>query len=305
MIKPHPNFLNKEPQSPAQQTEQLPDEKKLKALLDNDLVEVAQRLIDQFKLPFLIKASEDGKNTLESILSAGEQHLNRFITVDPDTLEMKQDSRKMAKTDYEVLITGETGTGKEIIAASMIADRRGKLQAVNCAGFPETLIESELFGYEKGAFTGAETRRAGLMLAAANGVLFLDEVGELPMNVQAKLLRALQEKRIRRVGSTMDEDINCKFVCATHRDLRQMVKEGTFRKDLYARISSLELDINPLRKRMCDVVPITESLSGGKKFIEKYETELNNGLFDLSLNVRSLQQHVIRFNVLGKVSTNK
>lgn len=260
----------------------------------------AQSLIEKFKLPYFIKDS-----VLVNMFTEGEKWLQKFITVHPTTLLMKEDSKKMALTDYEVLITGETGTGKELIAKSMIGARTGSIKAVNCAGFPETLIESELFGHVKGAFTGAENSKPGLLQVAKDGVMFLDEVGELPMSVQAKLLRALQEKRVRRVGAVVDEDINCKFVCATHRNLRKMVEEDKFRRDLYARISTLELDILPLRDRREDIVPICESIEGGSKFLEHYKTALNDGTLDISLNVRSLQQYIIRFNVLGKVMLSK
>jgi transcriptional regulator with PAS, ATPase and Fis domain len=226
-------------------------------------------------------------------------HLKEFITIEDETLRMKEDARKIAKSEHEVLITGETGTGKELIAKSMIGERIGAIKAVNCAGFPSELIESELFGHIRGSFTGANTEKEGLLSAAKDGIMFLDEVGELPMHVQAKLLRALQDKSIRKVGSNVEEKITCKFVCATHRNLKKMVESKEFRQDLYARISTLELHIKPLRDRKCDIVPITESLKGGKDFLLKHQDELP--LLDLSLNVRSLQQHVIRFAVLGRL----
>jgi transcriptional regulator with PAS, ATPase and Fis domain len=303
MIKPYPFPIPQQTQQ-----ESPPNEKQLRTMLEQEdwqeFMPVVQQFIDKFKLPYEI-VIEDNKPHLRNILSRGQQKLQTFITVDPETKEMKLDALKMSTTPHEVLICGDSGTGKEIIAQAMIADRKGEIKAVNCAGFPETLIESELFGYVKGAFTGADTTRDGLMTAAAGGVMFLDEIGEMPMSVQAKLLRALQEKRIRRVGSNKTEEINCKFVFATNQDLNKMVKEGTFRKDLYARISTLELFINPLSKRKCDINPITESLQNGKAFLEKYGDDLHSGALDLSLNVRSLQQHVIRFNVLGKVLYNK
>lgn len=291
-------------QQPLPPKEVPPTEEKLLFMLQNgpELVDVVISLINKFKLPFTVKINPETKcGSLEPTLSDGEMWLQRFISVDSDTIVMKDYARKMAKSRYEVLITGETGTGKELIAKSMIADREGKVLGINCAGFPETLIESELFGHVKGSFTGAMTDKRGLMAAATKGVFFLDEIGEMPMPLQAKLLRALQERRIRKVGALEDEEITCKFVCATNRNLKEMVDKGTFRKDLYARISTLELDIKPLRERKCDLVPITESLENGLKFLEKYKDALLSDRLDISCNVRSLQQHVTRFTVLGKV----
>ena len=227
--------------------------------------------------------------------------MQKFITVDPDTLRMKDRVMKMAACDYEVLIEGETGTGKETIAKAMIGKRTGPIRAINCAGMPRELIESELFGHVQGAFTGAIKHKNGMLTEAAGGIMFLDEVGELPLDIQAKLLRVIAEKTIRKVGGTVEEKISCKIVTATNKSLKKMVQEGLFRQDLYARLSTLEVHIKPLRERMCDVVPITESLVGGKAFLEKHRVELLQGALDLSLNVRSLLQYVIRFNVLGEL----
>ena len=168
-------------------------------------------------------------------------------------IAMKECAKKMSFCEYPVLITGETGTGKEIIAKSMIAGRTGMIQAINCAGFPSELIESELFGHVKGSFTGATEHKVGLMESAKDGVCFLDEIGEMPMHAQAKLLRALQDKKIRKVGSNVSVDINCKFVFATNRDIKEMCKVGSFRLELYARLSVLELHISPLNDRMEDL----------------------------------------------------
>lgn len=281
--------------------ERIPDEKRLRDLVlgGPDTADIAQQLIDKWKLPYVII-----NNELRSAFTQGELFLQQFITVDPQTIQMKEDAVKMAKSPYEVLISGETGTGKELIAKSMIGDRKGSIKSVNCAGFPRELIESELFGYVKGAFTGADSQgRDGLMMAATGGVMFMDEIGELPIDVQAKLLRAIQDKTIRKVGGKVEESIDCKFVCATNRNLKKMVEDGQFRKDLYARISTLELSIKSLAERKCDVVPIIESLPGGKVFLEKFKDEL--ALFDLSLNVRSLQQHIIRYSVLGRVTVER
>lgn len=269
----------------------------LKALVEAGAVDVVLQLIEKHSLPYKIEG-----NKLVDSLKGTDLYLTRFITKDPACLEMKSDVIKLAKCPNEILITGATGTGKEILARAMIGDRQGSFIAVNCAGLPEQLIESELFGHERGAFTGAESAKQGLCQAAKDGVLFLDEIGELPISVQAKLLRALQDKRVRRVGSLKEEEINCKFVCATHRNLRQMVKEEKFREDLFARISTFELHIPSLTQRQCDILPLILNEKGGDKFLEALKKE--NGRLDdidLSFNVRSIQRVVARFNVLGKV----
>jgi len=277
-----------------------PSEQSLRLMLKNSLEKVVAQLIVQFNLPYRIENGE-----LLDALQGTEVWLKQFITKDRDTLGMLDDVVKLAKSPDEVLITGETGTGKELIARAMIGNRaenKGRFIAANCAGFPEQLIESELFGYVKGAFTGAEGQRQGLFATANNGVLFLDEIGELPLSVQAKLLRALQDKRIRRVGATVEEDINCKFVCATHRNIKSMVDKGLFRQDLYARISTFELHIKPLRERAEDVVPILMSLTGGESFLGELRRQGKTvGVLNLELNCRSLQQYVKRWNVLGRL----
>ena len=278
-----------------------PQRSTLEAMLasveDGSMDEIIQSKIEQWKLPYFV---ENG--ILKDTLSQGEVYLRQFITCDPLTIQMKEDARLISKTNYPVLIYGATGTGKEIIAKSMIGDRKGEpVKAVNVAALPSELVESELFGSVKGSYTGSTGDKEGLFTSAKAGIMFLDEVGELALHLQAKLLRVLQDNTIRKVGSNKDEQINCKFVCATHRDLKNMVNKGLFREDLYARISTLELDIRPLEQRLCDCVPIAESIPKGKKFLERYSNELKNGKLDLSLNVRSIQRYIIRFDTLGKI----
>lgn len=284
---------------------QAPTEQSLRMLLLQGAAfyEMIEKQISKWNLPWRVEKHPDGTATLEPIFSTGESHLNKFITVNPLMLSMKDRARKMMLTEHPVLITGETGTGKELIAKSMIGDRKGLIQALNCAGFPSELIESELFGHVKGAFTGAYSDKIGLMQSAENGICFLDEVGELEMPVQSKLLRALAEKRIRPVGSNKSVDISCKFVYATNRDLKKMTEglHPSFRLDLYARISTLEVDLLPLRNRMEDCIPIVSSMDGGEKFLLKYGKDLTEGKLDLRLNVRSLEQYVTRYNVLGEI----
>ncbi len=171
--------------------------------------------------------------------------------------------RKVAPTDSTVLIQGESGTGKELVARAMHEQsQRAKapLISVNCAAIPETLIESELFGHEKGSFTGATSNRTGLVEAADGGTLFLDEIGELPLEAQARLLRVLQEGEIRRVGSVQSQKVDVRLVAATHRDLKTMARQGMFREDLYYRLNVIELRLPPLRERGRDVMLIAEAL---------------------------------------------
>lgn len=170
--------------------------------------------------------------------------------------------KKVAPTTSTVLILGETGTGKELIAKSIhqLSDRANKpLICVNCAAIPETLIESELFGYDKGAFTGANTNRMGLVEAADSGTLFLDEIGELPPEAQARLLRFIQEGEIRRIGATQSREVDVRLICATHRDLLAMSQQGNFRADLYYRINVIRLELPPLRERGKDVIDIAQA----------------------------------------------
>lgn len=278
-------------------------EDKLKFLVSQgiDGVEAAISYIKKDKLPYQIVDLTNGVYELKSIYTPGELYLNQFITVDKDMLEMKREAALMSKTNYEVLVMGESGTGKELISCSQIDDRKGQLKTVNCAGLPSELIESELFGHVRGAFTGAEKQKNGLIAEANDGVMFLDEIGDMPMEVQAKLLRAIQYKVIRKVGANTEEQVTCKFVCATNRDLKTMVEKGLFREDLYARLSTLELYISPLRDRLCDIEPICLSIEGGKEFWVKHGQQIMDKVLQLPLNVRSLQQYIIRNKVLGRV----
>jgi two-component system, NtrC family, response regulator HydG len=174
-------------------------------------------------------------------------------------LEMYNKIRKVAPTDSNVLIQGESGTGKELVARALHnLSRRAKapLISVNCAAIPESLIESELFGHEKGAFTGASAGRAGLVEAADGGTLFLDEIGELPLEAQARLLRVLQEGEIRRVGSVQSQKVDVRLIAATHRDLKSLSKIGQFREDLYYRLHVIALKLPALRERGSDVSEI-------------------------------------------------
>jgi DNA-binding NtrC family response regulator len=162
----------------------------------------------------------------------------------------------VAPTDAGVIIFGESGTGKEVVASairSASGRANGPFVAVNCSAFPESLIEAELFGHERGAFTGATQRREGCFKAADGGTLLLDEVGEIPLSVQAKLLRVLQERVIQPLGSDQPIPLDVRLICATHRNLKQMIAAGTFREDLYYRLNVLDIHVPPLRSRRSDL----------------------------------------------------
>lgn len=186
---------------------------------------------------------------------------------------------KVAPTAATVLIHGETGTGKELVARALHEEstRSNHLMiSVNCAAIPETLIESELFGYEKGAFTGASNNREGLVAAADGGTLFLDEIGELPLEAQARLLRVLQEGEVRPLGSVESRKVDVRLIAATHRDLRKLTKENKFREDLYFRLNVVQLELPPLRERGRDIITIAEYL------LQRYCAQFHKPLLKLS-----------------------
>ncbi|MCK6547075.1 sigma-54 dependent transcriptional regulator [Myxococcota bacterium] len=221
----------------------------------------------------------------------------------PAILALFRQLERVAKSDVTTLIHGESGTGKELVARA-IHDSGGRAKgpfvAVNCAAVPETLQESELFGHEKGAFTGATTRRIGRFEQANGGTLFLDEIGELSAGAQAKLLRVLQERRFHRVGA--DEEITSDFrlVAATHRDLAKEVKEGRFREDLYFRVAVYELEMPPLRARAQDVVLLAETFVTEHAAREGRPLELTEDVrealltYDWPGNVRELKNAIER-----------
>jgi sigma-54 dependent transcriptional regulator, acetoin dehydrogenase operon transcriptional activator AcoR len=165
---------------------------------------------------------------------------------------------KVAQSNIAVVITGESGTGKELVAREIhrLSERKGAFQAINCAALPENLIESELFGYRRGAFSGAVGDKMGLVRAAHQGTLFLDEIGDMPLEAQTKLLRVLQEKEVLPIGATVPERVDIRVVCATHRDLEARVARGMFRGDLLARLRELSVELPPLRHRREDLYPL-------------------------------------------------
>nr|WP_284709279.1 PEP-CTERM-box response regulator transcription factor [Marinobacter sediminum] len=190
-------------------------------------------------------------------------NIKGIVASSPQMLAVCRTLEKVAPTDITTLITGETGTGKELLARALhdLSSRaREPFVAINCAAIPENLLESELFGFEKGSFTGATQSKKGKIENANGGTLFLDEIGDMPMALQAKLLRFLQERVVDRVGSVKAIAVDVRVVCATHRDVRQLIDSGDFREDLYYRISEITLDVPALREREGDALVIAQSL---------------------------------------------
>ena len=203
--------------------------------------------------------------------TGGESPLEGVITGSREMLKVCRTVEKVAPSDATVLVLGESGTGKELIARSVhsLGGRSdGRFVAINCAAIPENLLESELFGYEKGAFTGAAKQTPGKIEMAHGGTLFLDEVGDMPMALQAKLLRFLQERVIERVGGRQEIPVDVRVICATHKDLPQLAREGEFREDLYYRISEIAIRIPALREREGDALLLA------RVFLEKYSQQM-------------------------------
>ena len=185
--------------------------------------------------------------------------------------------RSVAPTNSTVLITGESGTGKELVARAIheASQRREKaFVSINCGAFPETLLESELFGYLKGAFTGADSNRKGIIESAHGGTLFLDEIGETSPGMQVKLLRVLQERTVRPLGGTQDVPVDVRLIASTNRDLKAMVAENQFREDFYYRVSVIPIHVAPLRERKDDIEPLA------RHFLKKYSLEMGKPLKD-------------------------
>ena len=218
-----------------------------------------------------------------------------IITSNPQMEAMLSLARRVAKTDATVLVQGETGTGKEVLARFIhneSARHDGPFVAVNCAALPESLIESELFGHERGSFTGATGRRAGCFETASGGTLLLDEVTEIPLALQAKLLRAIESREIQPVGSTRRIQVQARIVVATNRDLAAEVKGGRFREDLYYRLAVVEIHVPPLRDRREDIPALANH------FVQKYAQDLGRGVRGISRDaLRLLAGHDWKGNI--------
>jgi two-component system NtrC family response regulator len=234
-----------------------------------------QKPIDSDTINILIKralnlAALEHENHL---LTLSNPAMGRIIGNSEAIQGVSRKAEKIASTDISALLLGESGTGKEVFARSIHehSNRKNKpFVAINCASIPENLLESELFGYEKGAFTGANKTTLGKIETAQGGTLFLDEIGDMPMGLQAKMLRFLQERVIERVGGRSEIPVDIRVVCATHRNLQTMVQEQTFREDLYYRVGEIVISIPPLRDRDEDVVLLART------FLNQYKEEYGN-----------------------------
>ena len=211
-----------------------------------------------------------------------------LMTRDPDMLRISRTVERVASSDATVLLLGESGTGKEVLAQGLhqASKRSGRFVAINCAAIPEALLESELFGYEKGAFTGAGKTTVGKIETAHGGTLMLDEIGDLPQPLQAKLLRFLQERRIERLGGRQEIAVDVRVVCATHQDLKTLIKEHRFREDLYYRLAEIVVNIPPLRDRQGDAVLLAHA------FLRRFAQEQRRGAMGFSEDaVKAIEAH--------------
>ena len=273
-----------------------------------------QKPVDLDHLKLLVQRAARQQELLRENLLLREEYSARYgfpriVGEHASIREVSQQIQRVAGTDSTVLLLGESGTGKELFARAVhhLSPRRERpFVALNCAAIPEGLVENELFGHEKGAFTGAGARKVGKMDLAHRGTLFLDEIGELPLAIQAKLLRVLEERRFERVGGTQSIEIDVRIVVATNRNLQKLIEEKLFREDLYFRISAVPMTIPPLRERGNDVLLLAQS------FLEKFSREFSKPGLELSAeakerlsgyrwpgNVRELQNTLERAVILA------
>ena len=221
--------------------------------------------------------------------------LQGMLSRDPAMLKVCRTIEKLAATHATVALLGESGTGKEVLARglhSLSPRNKERFVAINCAAIPDALLESELFGYEKGAFTGAAKQTLGKIQVADGGTLFLDEIGDLPMALQAKLLRFLQERVIERIGGREEIPVDVRVVCATHRDLKALIRQGKFREDLYYRLAEIVVEIPPLRQRVGDAVLLAHA------FVQRFAREHGRGVLTLTEDaVAAIEGHSWAGNV--------
>ena len=257
------------------------------------------------------KAYEKKKLRRENLLLKTQirrqSETNQVVAKSQVMLELMETVKKVAISDFPVLIIGESGSGKELIARSIYkesARAEGPFVAINCGAIPDNMIESELFGYEKGAFTGAHARKLGLLEIANNGTLFLDEIGDMPLSLQVKLLRVIETGSFFRLGSTRDLKVDIRIVSATNKNLKAEIEKGTFRQDLFYRIAALTVQIPPLRERAEDIQLLidhfTNSTPGFRaKRFSREALKILNG-YSWPGNVRELQHVVHRALLLSK-----
>lgn len=272
-----------------------------------------QKPIEEEQLLSILKKAEQfsslkAENKRLKAMISSEFSFGTFISRSPIMVTLQKQAQRIANSMITTLITGETGTGKEVLAKSihMESSRKEKsFIAINCAAVPATLIESELFGHVKGAFTGAASNRRGLLEEANGGTFFMDEIGDLPFELQPKLLRVIQEKEFTKIGSNTPQKVDIRLLCATHRDLEKMVAEGKFREDLYFRINVVTLSIPPLRERREDILYLFQhflhkACDDEKRLVPQLTNEAITLLenHNWSGNVRELQNVAYRCSVL-------
>jgi len=269
------------------------------------------------KVELLIKNLMEHQELIEENISLRRQIDKRFqfegiIAKSPSMLKIIELIKTVAPTNATVLITGNTGTGKEVIARALHQQslRHNKTFLVtSCAALPESLLESELFGHEKGAFTGAVEKKKGKFEAADKGTLFLDEIGEINANTQVHLLRALEEKKITRVGGNQEIDVDVRLIAATNKDLKTLIRQEKFREDLYYRLNVVTIHVPPLKERREDILPLADfflrkSLEENKSTIKKFSPEVIKFMLNYSWpgNVRELENMIERGVILSKGS---
>ncbi|MGI4820848.1 MAG: sigma 54-interacting transcriptional regulator [Janthinobacterium lividum] len=255
--------------------------------LSNQLTLALENLLAFERIKLLSEQLEQEKTYLSEEIKTG-QNFEEIIGISPALLTVFKSIGQVAPTDYTVLVTGETGTGKELVARAIhnLSKRKGRTMVkVNCAALPPQLIESELFGHERGSFTGATDKRLGKFELAHGSTIFLDEIGELPLELQAKLLRAIQEKEIERIGGKGPLVVDVRIIAATNRDLQAEVAAGRFRSDLYYRLNVFPLRVPPLRERPDDILPLT------MHFLHKISKKLGKPLTGLATSMLSQMQH--------------
>ena len=278
-----------------------------------------EKLLATLRLAIQLNLSKKEVNQLKSRESALKKELNRedryIIGSSPQIMKVLNLSRKVAKTDANVLITGENGTGKELIAQEIhrISDRSKELLvSVDMGAITETLFESELFGHVKGAFTDARENRQGKFEIAHKGTLFLDEIGNLSFHLQSKLLAAIENRQITRIGSNDPVPVDIRLICATNKNIETMVREGLFREDLLYRINTIQIELPPLRERGKDIITLAEFFL--RKYIQKYnkrDLRINQQAFDKLMdyswpgNIRELQNTIEKAVILSDTSVIK
>ncbi|CAM3440541.1 sigma-54-dependent transcriptional regulator [Parendozoicomonas haliclonae] len=270
-----------------------------------DITEAVQ-LIKAGALEYLSRPLDTASlQKLNDQLLARSAGRDNVITQAPESQHLYQVAEQVARSEATALITGESGTGKEVLAGFIHrhSSRRAQtMVAINCAAIPENLLESELFGYAKGAFTGAHTARPGKFEQANQSTLFLDEIGELPLHLQAKLLRVLQEREVERIGSQRSVKLDIRIIAATNQNLEELVKQGKFREDLYYRLNVFPLRCLPLRERCGDILPLADyflQASGSQKSLS---SDAQQSLRDYSWpgNVRELENTIQRALVISQ-----